>query len=288
MDFDEDYALYLHEMGLTEYETGAYLALLQQGEATAKEISEVSNIPQSRVYEVLEKLENKGFVTIQMGRPKKYGAIEPNLAVEQYSNFKRNELNQTISKIESIGDKFVEELNSNKFQYKHHDEFDIFWSYEGKNYLLEQTGQLCSNANCTIRMLTTAGSFRRIVTRHKEILAEKAAEGVSIRVLVANYDDIDTPVLETAQQWADVRPAENILGRIYLFDTDRILIAFRNDEDTSFVGVLTQSSQLYQTLSHLFELTWDVYVGDEPDRNDVDGNGDRENVTGDGPQKNVD
>lgn len=260
MDFNDDYALYLHEMGLTEYEAGAYLSLLQQGEGTAKEISKASDIPHSRIYEVLEKLEIKRFATIQMGRPKRYGAIEPDLAVEQYSNYKRNELSQSISKIDSIGEKFVDELDSNKFQYKHHDEFDIFWSYEGKNYLLEQMGQLCQNADNTIRMMTTAGSFGRIVTRHKEILSEKAAQGVTIRFLVANYDDIDAPVLEAAEKWAEVHPVENIHGRIYLFDTDRILIAFRNDEDNSFVGVLTQSCQLYKTLSHLFELAWDRYV----------------------------
>lgn len=257
----KEFELYLHEMGLSEYEAAAYLALLQQGQGTAKEVANASDIPQSRVYDVLEKLETRGFVTIQMGRPKKYGAIEPDLAVEQYLNYKRNEFDESISKIETIGDQFVTELQSNQFQYKHHDEFDVFWSYEGKNYLLEQTGQLCANANTEIRMLTTHDSFRRIVSNHKELLTAKADKGVEIRVLVNGLDRMDDIVLDTAVEWATVEPVENIEGRFYLFDTDRILIAFRNDSDTRFVGILTQSSQVYTTLSHLFELTWDEYVG---------------------------
>jgi sugar-specific transcriptional regulator TrmB len=260
MPFNEEFELYLHEMGLSEYESAAYLALLRQGQGTAKEISNASDIPQSRVYDVLEKLERRGFVTIQMGRPKRYGAIEPDLAVEQYLNYKRNEFDASISKIENIGDQFVKELQSNQFQYKHHDEFDVFWSYEGKNYLLEQGGQLLANANTGIRMLTTANSFRRIVGHHKELLAKKADEGVEIRVLVNNFEQLDDVVIETAREWAVVRAAENIEGRIYLFDTDRILITFRNDLDTRYVGILTQSSQMYTTLSHLFELTWEEYV----------------------------
>lgn len=261
MPFDDEFELYLHEMGLSEYETAAYLALLQQGQGTAKEIANASDIPQSRVYDILEKLERKGFVTIQMGRPKRYGAIEPDLAVEQYLNYKRNEFDTSISKIENIGERFVKELESNQFQYKHHNEFDVFWSYEGKNYLLEQGGQLMDNANTEIRMLTTENSFRRIVSNHKELLARKADEGVEIRVLVNGFERLEDVLIDTAREWAVVEPVENIEGRIYLFDTDRILVAFQNDSNTRFVGIITQSSQMYTTLSHLFELTWDEYVG---------------------------
>lgn len=260
MTFHEEFELYLHEMGLSDYEASAYLALLQHGQGTAKEIADTSDIPKSRVYDVLEKLESKGFVTIQMGRPKKYGAIEPDLAVEQYLNYKRNRFDDSISKLETIGDQFVSELQSNQFQYKHHDEFDIFWSYEGKNYLLEQTGQMCSHANSEIRMLTTHDSFRRIVSHHKEVLSKQAERGVEIRVLINDLDQLDDVVLETAQKWATIEPIDEILGRIYLFDKDRILIAFRNDADTRFVGILTQSCQLYKTLSYLFELTWEEYA----------------------------
>jgi len=263
MNFDEEYGLYLREMGLSEYEAGAYLALLRQGTGTAKEIANASGIPQSRIYDVLEKLEEKGFVTIQMGRPKRFGAIEPELAVEQFLKHERSEFEEEISQVETIGNEFLDELSANQFQYKHHDEFDIFWSYEGKNYLLEQFGQMCCNTDDCIRMLTTVGSFERIVTHHKEILSERSGRGVSIRVLVNQYDRINDAVLETARGWAAVHPTDGIQGRIYLFDSNRILLAFRNDADTNFVGILTRSDQMYATLSHLFELVWAEYADRE-------------------------
>jgi len=263
MTFDEEFGLYLRQMGLSEYEANAYLALLRQGTGTAKEIANASGIPQSRIYDVLERLEEKGFVTIQMGRPKRYGAIEPELAVKQFLKHRRSEFEEEIRTVETIGEQFLEELSANQFQYKHHDEFDIFWSYEGKNYLLEQFGQMCDNVDECIRMLTTVESFERIVTQHKEILADQSEQGVSIRVLVDQHDRINDAVLETAREWAAIHPTEAVRGRIYLFDSNRILLAFRNDADTNFVGILTRSDQMYATLSHLFELVWAEYVDHE-------------------------
>ena len=40
----------LREIGLTEYETNAYIALVQFGESTAGQISESTSIPHSKVY----------------------------------------------------------------------------------------------------------------------------------------------------------------------------------------------------------------------------------------------
>ena len=58
----EDAKKVLHQVGLTEYETRAYLILLKQGVMTASEISEHGKIPYSKVYETLNSLEKKGFL----------------------------------------------------------------------------------------------------------------------------------------------------------------------------------------------------------------------------------
>ncbi|MFB6219023.1 MAG: helix-turn-helix domain-containing protein, partial [Halobacteriaceae archaeon] len=43
----------LGDLGLSEYESRAYRALLRTGPATAEELSEESGVPMGRVYDVL-------------------------------------------------------------------------------------------------------------------------------------------------------------------------------------------------------------------------------------------
>ena len=62
-------------VGLTEYEARCYTALTQLSDGTAKEISEVAGIPQSRVYDVASELHEKGLIDVQESTPRRYFAI---------------------------------------------------------------------------------------------------------------------------------------------------------------------------------------------------------------------
>ncbi|MBS7634379.1 helix-turn-helix domain-containing protein [Candidatus Bathyarchaeota archaeon] len=55
----------LKEMGLTEYEMRAYLYLLKAGLSTASQLSDEANIPYSKVYEVLNSLERRGWIKVR-------------------------------------------------------------------------------------------------------------------------------------------------------------------------------------------------------------------------------
>ncbi|MDW7977199.1 MAG: helix-turn-helix domain-containing protein, partial [Candidatus Caldarchaeum sp.] len=72
----------LQELGLTEYEVRAYVALVENGPMTASELSETKQIPYSKVYEVLGSLAEKGFIESQQGRPAKYFPKSPATAIE--------------------------------------------------------------------------------------------------------------------------------------------------------------------------------------------------------------
>lgn len=67
----------LREIGLTEYETLAYLALVRMGELTANKVSKMTSIPYSKVYSVLDGLERKGWLEIKGGRPRQYYPRSP-------------------------------------------------------------------------------------------------------------------------------------------------------------------------------------------------------------------
>jgi len=72
----------LREIGLTEYESRAYLSLLQTGGTTASQVSENTEVPYSKIYEVLNLLEKKGWIETRSGRPKLYYPKSPVEALE--------------------------------------------------------------------------------------------------------------------------------------------------------------------------------------------------------------
>ncbi|HUK28905.1 MAG TPA: helix-turn-helix domain-containing protein [Candidatus Acidoferrales bacterium] len=72
----------LQEFGLTEYEIRSYTSLLEVGPATANQLSEASDVPYSKIYEVLGSLEKKGWIEMEHGRPSKYYPKPPSLAME--------------------------------------------------------------------------------------------------------------------------------------------------------------------------------------------------------------
>ncbi len=71
----------LRELGLTEYETRAYTALLEEGILTASQISERASVPYSKVYETLNSLEGKGWIETDGGRPSRYYPKSPSQAM---------------------------------------------------------------------------------------------------------------------------------------------------------------------------------------------------------------
>ncbi len=67
----------LRELGLTEYETRAYLSLLEKGATTASKVSEHANVPYSKIYETLNSLKRKGWIETKGGRPSRYYPKSP-------------------------------------------------------------------------------------------------------------------------------------------------------------------------------------------------------------------
>jgi predicted transcriptional regulator len=71
----------LARLGLKEYEAKIYVALVGLGEANVRRIHEVSGVPRPRVYDVLNALDEKGFIEIRQGSPLMYKAVRPDIVV---------------------------------------------------------------------------------------------------------------------------------------------------------------------------------------------------------------
>jgi sugar-specific transcriptional regulator TrmB len=67
---------------LGEYEIDAYLTVLEQGQLTASEIADRTEIPQPRVYDTVRSLSDRGLVELRESRPMKVVAIDPGEAFD--------------------------------------------------------------------------------------------------------------------------------------------------------------------------------------------------------------
>ena len=83
MIMQKDFLNKLKDFGLNTYESKLWTALLSRGVSTAGELSDISNVPRSRSYDVLESLQRKGLIIMKLGKPIKYIAVPPDEVLER-------------------------------------------------------------------------------------------------------------------------------------------------------------------------------------------------------------
>jgi sugar-specific transcriptional regulator TrmB len=82
-DVEELIRLLNEELGLTPYESRAYIAVLLHGPLSPQGVNQKSGIPRPRTYDVLNGLIGKGLLMEQPGRPTMYAAVPPQAGLEK-------------------------------------------------------------------------------------------------------------------------------------------------------------------------------------------------------------
>lgn len=72
----------LQQLGLKEYEARCFVALARRENGTAKDISETSEVPRTRVYDAIRVLEAQGLVEVQHSSPQRFRAVPLDEATE--------------------------------------------------------------------------------------------------------------------------------------------------------------------------------------------------------------
>lgn len=81
----------LLSLGLTEYESKVYLAMLEKHSSTASELSKLSGVPRTRIYDILDRMARSGLCIELLGKEKKYQAISPDAAIQRFLEFQKAE-----------------------------------------------------------------------------------------------------------------------------------------------------------------------------------------------------
>jgi len=122
------------EIGFSEYEAKSYLALVQKNPSTAYEIGKESGVPSSKIYEVLNKLKDKGMIVTvddEDGRAKRYIPQHPEEFLSQY----QNGVQKTLQSLRGV----LSGLNGNK-------EASYVWNIMEHDRLVEKAFQIIDSA----------------------------------------------------------------------------------------------------------------------------------------------
>ena len=102
----------LKKLGLNRYEALTYIGINKIISGTADEIAQISDLPRSRIYDILNELEKKGFVEVKRGRPIKYSVIEPKIIIKKEKNELINELDECEEELQKLYDDKISEVRA--------------------------------------------------------------------------------------------------------------------------------------------------------------------------------
>jgi len=114
----------LENLGLTKGEVKVYLALIKLGPSTSGPITDKSGVSRSKVYNILEKLMQKGIVSYIIKEKTRYYQAEDPIKIKEYADKKEQEFQKRKKEI----DKLIPQL---KLQQKIDDSKNNIQIYKG-------------------------------------------------------------------------------------------------------------------------------------------------------------
>ena len=106
-DSNSDLPGSLEEFGLSKYEARAYLTMIGKGSLAASEIAYYANLPRTKIYQTIKKLEKKRLAVISKQKPLICSAIPPEEAFSEIVNLHERRvknMKKIIDRLQKIND----------------------------------------------------------------------------------------------------------------------------------------------------------------------------------------
>ncbi len=262
----------LKRLGLTSYESKAYLALLKLGDAEADEIAMNAKIPMGRIYNVLSTLEEIHLVRSQDTRPRKYACVDVPAALERLSKNKKEELEQKAAEIDTLISEVASELSS--VSPRRHDR--SFWTVAKGNESLEFMQECISGAQKELlfffasKMRSERIKKEVLASRYSQIMAvldESLSKGVETKVIFNRDVDVsslaDFPavrqLLAHMEKKFEVRFAAIPTTPFDIIDGQNVLLQMLNplNPEELLAVISIRDTKLAEELRKKFFTIWD-------------------------------
>ncbi len=245
---------------LNLYEVKVWTALLSRGVSTAGELSNISDVPRSRTYDILESLEKKGFIVMKLGKPIKFVALKPEEVIERVKKNLMIEAQNKSKRLESLKDDDVlKELNILFTQgVKFVQPADLSGSLRGRQNLYNHLDMMIREAKKTITLVTTADGLNRKLEVLMPSLEKAKKRGVKIRI-AAPINSQNLKVAKDFSKVAEIRNMDGLKARFMIVDGEQILFMLMDDEKVHpnyDLGVWINTEFFAPALEQLFELSW--------------------------------
>jgi sugar-specific transcriptional regulator TrmB len=224
--FMEDSLRHLQKLGFSDYEARAYVALLRDYPATRYQLSQNASIPDSKIYEVVRRLQDKGVISGLQGRPPRFVPLSPQDLVDQLQRRTResiDDLRQSLPRVAAQpGAHWI-------------------WNLEGYDAIIAQAKELLDSAEQEV----IAAMWHHEETELMDCLRAAFERGVSLTFLA--YDAAKVDFGNVRQHGFEEEMARQLLDRqgrllAIVADGTRVLVASSLDQSAS--GVWTNHSSL--------------------------------------------
>ncbi|MEX0862416.1 TrmB family transcriptional regulator [Nitrosopumilus sp.] len=204
----------LEEFGLSKYEAQAYVTLIAKGTISASELAYYSEIPRTKVYPTLLKLESKRLVIISKSKPIMCTAIAPEDAfdgiIHEQIN-KVNAMNTLISNLKKASEESRKSRGSEEKRYFH----------LSANNVLTQLQIMIEGSKSSIKIMTDQWGFG-LLAECKEQLLSVLRRNLDVKILVSPTQ-IGSESYRVIPDGIEIR-ASDIIQNCFIFDETELLM----------------------------------------------------------------
>ena len=241
---------------LNIYETKVWLALLGKGIASAGEIAELSDVPRSRSYDVLESLEKRGFAFEKIGKPIKFIAVKPNIIIDRMKNDLMEEANEKVESVSNLKD--TDDYRQLELLYKHGINpikmEELSGTLKGKKNIHVHLKDAISQASKSVIFVSDANSIKKKEKIIKASLDALKKKNVDVKIAVNGSDEEIKNISKEFK--VNVRKTD-LNSRFCIVDKKNVIFMMTKSEDENDTGIWVDNEFFANTLSSMFNLSWD-------------------------------
>lgn len=160
----------LSRFGLSEYESRAYVALVALGPSSANFVAEISQIPRTSAYKVMESLAQKGFAKELPGKPRTFMPVDPG----DVSKLLVGEVQEAFSKLSAVKDLLSERGIP-----------QLVYTIMGRDRVLDKIGEMVDKSTHTFVM--SSPSLSQIRSALGKRVSNAVTRGVSVTIITSPF-----------------------------------------------------------------------------------------------------
>lgn len=233
----------LEEFGLSKYEARAYLTMIGKGSLAVSEIAYYANLPRTKVYQTVKKLEKKKLAIISKQKPLICSAIPPEEAFAEIVNLhdrRVKNMRKIVDSLQKINDESQRPKGSEERRYFILD----------ANSTLERISRLIAESRSSVTATLDPWGLR-LLSQCKASVVRALTAGVRLRTIIGSQC-IDNENVFQLPDGIEVRTADVLSNLLIIDSTYLVLIDSSNGKAAFFAS--TDSFALLQAKN--FEEAW--------------------------------